>query len=88
VVTDTRSWRVAYLDCWTTRDELIDACMASAHVPWFFDLRPAAQYRRGLNTRRTRFHSVRRGCLPLLACMRSPRTGVTCSRHARMDGLC
>lgn len=45
VVTATRNWRLAYLDCWTTRDELIDACMASAHVPYFLDLRLSATYR-------------------------------------------
>lgn len=45
VVTDTSDWQQAYLDCWTTRDELIDACMASAHVPFFLDLRLAATYR-------------------------------------------
>lgn len=45
MVTDTANWQVAYLDCWTSRGELIDACMASAHVPWFLDLRLAAKYR-------------------------------------------
>lgn len=46
VVTDTRDWRQTYLDCWTTREELIDACMATAHVPFFLDLRLSAPYRR------------------------------------------
>lgn len=46
MVTDTRDWRQTYLDCWTTRDELIDACMATAHVPFFLDLRLSAAYRR------------------------------------------
>ncbi|KAK9837125.1 hypothetical protein WJX81_004755 [Elliptochloris bilobata] len=45
VVTDTRDWRQTYLDCWTSRDELIDACMATAHVPFFLDLRLSAAYR-------------------------------------------
>ena len=49
VVTDTRDWRQTYLDCWTTRDELIDACMATAHVPFFLDFRLSAAYRHALS---------------------------------------
>jgi hypothetical protein len=35
----------ATVDCFRTKDELVDACMASAHVPFFLDGRPVASYR-------------------------------------------
>ena len=35
----------ATVDCFSTRDELVDACLASAHVPFFLDGRPSASYR-------------------------------------------
>jgi hypothetical protein len=35
----------ATVDCFTTKEELVDACLASAHVPFFLDGRPSASYR-------------------------------------------
>ena len=35
----------ATVDCFTTKDELVDACLASAHVPFFLDGKPSALYR-------------------------------------------
>ena len=37
--------RLRALDCFQTRGELIDACLASAHVPFFLDGRGAARFR-------------------------------------------
>lgn len=45
VVTRVKSLQLAYLDDWETKAELIDANMASAHIPFFLDWRPFATYR-------------------------------------------
>ena len=45
VVTDVPSLRTSTLDCFTTKAELVDACLASAHVPFFLDGKPCARYR-------------------------------------------
>jgi hypothetical protein len=46
VVTAVPSLRLRSLDCFATKDELVDACLASAHVPFFLDGRPFATYKR------------------------------------------
>ena len=48
VVTAVPSLRLRALDCFQTRAELIDACLASAHVPFFLDGRGTARFREGL----------------------------------------
>ena len=45
VVTKVPSFRLTYIDDYATKEELIDACMASAHIPFFLDWRPTASYR-------------------------------------------
>lgn len=45
VVTGVPSLRLATVDCFATKDELVDACLASAHVPFFLDGRPFARYK-------------------------------------------
>ena len=45
VVTSVPSLRLRALDCFQTRAELIDACLASAHVPFFLDGKGAARFR-------------------------------------------
>ena len=45
VVTDVRNFQLAYIDDFATKAELIDANMASAHIPFFLDWRPFATYR-------------------------------------------
>lgn len=45
VVTSVPSLQLRALDCFQTRGELIDACLASAHVPFFLDGRGAARFR-------------------------------------------
>lgn len=47
VVTAVPSLRLSALDCFQTRGELIDACLASAHVPFFLDGRGTARFREG-----------------------------------------
>ena len=46
VVTSLRSLQLVYIDDWATKEELIDANMASAHIPFFLDWKPFAMYRR------------------------------------------
>ena len=45
MVTDVSSFQLAYIDDFATKAELIDANMASAHIPFFLDWRPYATYR-------------------------------------------
>ena len=45
VVTAVPSMRLRALDCFHTKAELIDACLASAHVPFFLDGRGTARFR-------------------------------------------
>ena len=45
VVTNVKALQLAYIDDWETKAELIDANMASAHIPFFLDWRPFATYR-------------------------------------------
>ena len=45
VVTKIPSFQLTYIDDFATKDELIDACMASAHIPFFLDWRATAKYR-------------------------------------------
>ena len=45
VVTNVRNFQLEYVDDFATKDELIDANMASAHIPFFLDGRPFASYR-------------------------------------------
>lgn len=45
VVTDVRSLQLSYIDDFATKEELIDANLASAHIPFFLDGRPFASYR-------------------------------------------
>ena len=45
IVTDIGSRQLAYLDDFKTKEELIDANMASAHIPFFLDWKPFAMYR-------------------------------------------
>lgn len=45
VVTDIRGFQLAYVDDFATKDELIDANLASAHIPFFLDGRPFASFR-------------------------------------------
>ena len=45
VVTKVPSFKLTYIDDYATKEELIDACMASAHIPFFLDWRPTASYR-------------------------------------------
>ena len=35
-------FRLQYLETFDTKEELIDACMASAHIPFFLDGRPGS----------------------------------------------
>lgn len=39
------SFQLTYIDDFATKEELIDACMASAHIPFFLDWRATAKYR-------------------------------------------
>ncbi|CAL5223367.1 g5872 [Coccomyxa viridis] len=45
VVTRVPSFQLTYIDDFATKEELIDACMASAHIPFFLDWRATAKYR-------------------------------------------
>ncbi|BDA50930.1 probable 1-acylglycerol-3-phosphate O-acyltransferase Pnpla3 [Coccomyxa sp. Obi] len=45
VVTNVRTFQLEYVDDFATKEELIDANMASAHIPFFLDGRPFASYR-------------------------------------------
>ncbi len=45
VVTDIRGFQLAYIDDFATKDEVIDANLASAHIPFFLDGRPFASFR-------------------------------------------
>ena len=45
VVTKVPSFQLVYIDEFATKDELIDACMASAHIPFFLDWKATATYR-------------------------------------------
>ena len=51
MVTNIRSFQLAYIDDFSTKAELIDACMASAHIPFFLDWKPYATYRCGERAR-------------------------------------
>ncbi|EIE27184.1 hypothetical protein COCSUDRAFT_45766 [Coccomyxa subellipsoidea C-169] len=48
VVTDIRGFQLAYIDDFATKDEVIDANLASAHIPFFLDGRPFASFRNKL----------------------------------------
>ena len=45
VVTGVPSMRLSSVDCFATKDELVDACLASAHIPYFLDGKPFARYK-------------------------------------------
>lgn len=45
VVTEVPSLRLATLDAFACKDDVVNACLASAHVPFFLDGRPFARYR-------------------------------------------
>ena len=44
-MTKVPSFQLSYIDDFASKEELIDACMASAHIPFFLDWRPTATYR-------------------------------------------
>lgn len=45
MVTKVPSFQLVYIDEFATKDELIDACMASGHIPFFLDWKATATYR-------------------------------------------
>lgn len=45
VVTQIPSFEIAYVEDFTSKQDLIDACLASAHVPFFLDGRATCNYR-------------------------------------------
>lgn len=45
VVTQIPSFKIAYVENFTSKQDLIDACLASAHVPFFLDGRATCNYR-------------------------------------------
>lgn len=45
VVTQIPSFEIAYVEDFTSKQDLIDACLASAHVPFFLDGRATCTYR-------------------------------------------
>eukprot|EP00884_Botryococcus_braunii_P000579 jgi/Botrbrau1/10521/Bobra.7_1s0005.1 len=45
VVTDVFGWTTTYAEEFESRNDLVDACMASAHVPFVLDWKPFAGYR-------------------------------------------
>lgn len=47
-VRDMHSFKLVLIDDFATKSELIDANMASAHIPFFLDWRPFAVYRYNL----------------------------------------
>ncbi|KAK9859302.1 hypothetical protein WJX84_000662 [Apatococcus fuscideae] len=48
IVTNVPSFRQAYISEYASKDDLIQANMASVHIPFFLDLRPCKWYRGGL----------------------------------------
>lgn len=44
-VRDVHTFKLVLIDDFATKSELIDANMASAHIPFFLDWRPFAVYR-------------------------------------------
>ena len=45
VVTQIPTFEIAYVENFTSKQDLIDACLASAHVPFFLDGRATCNYR-------------------------------------------
>ena len=45
VITKIPSFEIAYVDNYTSKDDLIDACLASAHIPFFLDGKATCNFR-------------------------------------------